>query len=508
MGRRRVRPFLRKAGAHTYYLVGDFAGAEDGVNNRDDIDGEGVEYSRAEWEAAALGFYDQGSEYNYSQHLRVIGNTPGSVFIPAAKPAQPSKSSTGGEQVQLKSEGEEDGKDARDEGTEEEERQQLSPYELEKRAQQAEYDAELTRLRARDADLDEVMRLLEQDDEEAVRDSALADEAIFLEDQDIDLEDDFIQLAAGDARLASVARLKRDNYDCEQKKDSLDNEADDSLSYLDPEEAGRRARLLDEQFDQVLLDYGSDGEGALCDDEDANSAEGTDVGSDESDDESDGECVSAADESDDAPELNLVEQLGGDEGVKTLMLNCRKLRIDKDADDAQVLGLAEDEKVALRKRYQYESASEHEWDSDPVLLELEEEARRRADEEKWDCETVLTKNTNTENHPSVLGVPLPVTRARNASASRAALSAFEPSKATRPSGGTVVENAPPIASAVISRQRGENKEARKARKEAVKEHKRGRRAEKAETRAAFRAENVKQAAQASRVGRAKVVAQF
>ncbi|KAI0562758.1 Low temperature viability protein [Gracilaria domingensis] len=132
-------------------------------------------------------------------------------------------------------------------------------------------------------------------------------------------------------------------------------------------------------------------------------------------------------------------------------------------------------------------------------------------EEKWDCETILTTYTNLENHPSVIDAPSGRRRVR---VQRAAIIQLDPRTQAPAEFG---EGDWPTASAssvdygtrraapnVSSRTRGESKEEKKARKTAAKEASRERRALKSEMKRAFGAEKTKQGRHATAIGKAKV----
>lgn len=149
---------------------------------------------------------------------------------------------------------------------------------------------------------------------------------------------------------------------------------------------------------------------------------------------------------------------------------------------------------------------------------------------RWDCETVLSTYTTTENLPSVIGLPprpprpTPITLDRRYGAPAghlpASASAVPPglrpvlmaatddvdSDADRDGDAADGRSGGPPAGA--PRPRKESADAKRARKAAVKAARRGRRAEKAAVRAAFAAEGGRQARHATAVGPARVAVHF
>ncbi|CAN8074473.1 unnamed protein product [Agarophyton chilense] len=137
------------------------------------------------------------------------------------------------------------------------------------------------------------------------------------------------------------------------------------------------------------------------------------------------------------------------------------------------------------------------------------------EEEKWDCETILSTYTNLENHPSVIDAP---SRYPRSSTQRAPIIRLDPriqaplelSHAERP-----VTSAPAVdygtrrsVAGVSRRTRGESKDEKKARKAAAKEISRERRALKSELKKAFGVEQTKQGRHATAIGKAKVAVKF
>ncbi|GAB0494463.1 hypothetical protein MMPV_005756 [Pyropia vietnamensis] len=149
---------------------------------------------------------------------------------------------------------------------------------------------------------------------------------------------------------------------------------------------------------------------------------------------------------------------------------------------------------------------------------------------RWDCETVLSTYTTTENLPSVIGLPprppraapIKLDRRYGAPAGHLPASASAVPPGLRPvlmaatgdadsdadhdgeaaGGGS---DGPPAGAA---RPRNESADAKRARKAAIKAARRGRRAEKAAVRAAFAAEGGRQARHATAVGPARVAVHF
>jgi len=475
MGRGKARPYVRRAGQNTYYVVSSFA--EENDDGNEDFDDE---YNREDWEVASMGVHMKNeSKYDYSQHLRSMGTTPGAVFIPAFSNPHANQDQFA---VKIKDEDELDksGEESSEEDSE------LTEYDILKQEAQRKYEDELRRLRAKNAELDEVMRLLEET-EENIDVASETRSAVPLSEEEFELEDDFVLLAG----MGSAAKANGATDFGEEYLDEFEDQQNLSL-----EELGRQARLLDEQFDLLNMEYDSD-----MDDY----HEGADVGYEDDKDYGDADY-------DDERDEDLLQRLGGENAVDQLLKDCIKLKIDKPEEGHYRYELSEDEKVNLKEKYKYESGSEHGWESDPFLESLEIAAEAASKKEQWDCETILTTYTNTENHPSVIGLPRKIRNNNDKMKPRNEMLIENESDSESSDDNQFLESNDGDfvggASFKKDRVRGESKEDKKLRKAAVKEEKRIRRMQKASTKAAFRVENSRQSKQSAQMGTSKIVVQF
>jgi len=162
-----------------------------------------------------------------------------------------------------------------------------------------------------------------------------------------------------------------------------------------------------------------------------------------------------------------------------------------------------------------EEADEGEYDAHPFLTGLDGEEDNAA--EKWDCETIVSTYSNTENHPTLVRVRqkmreqriqlgplgLPVGRHAlpgvKATASKLTASKLPAGLASERAGGDEDEESDSdedgqsVATDLSTgtRQRGESAEEKRARKTAVKTERRNRREEKKQTKEIFSKERTK-----------------
>lgn len=410
------------------------------------------DYDRKAFEYGDLGFPDDG--YDYSQHMKVIGD--GGVFVPALGV----KAVTYEESLEL-------GEAAKRRELEEE--------------------------RRKNEDLDEVMALLESDNEDEVVEDEDDDEEEITTEAESDngfLPDDFISKATAGPNHGTTSTVDGQ---------SIEDDAEEPFN-LSPEQA-RKPRLVDEQFDRFFEDYEDDSE----------EEDGDDSGdSDEDDDNDKGEHgdgdLKEEEEEEVANDVRKANERVLAEALEEFIHDMASVQlVGKDGvgrDDARVLEFAEqveEETEADLEVVEVEDETAERWDCETVISTYSNldnhprviglpPLRRRP----------IRLDPKLQAPADYLPPHIPKTRVGNDRAE---------DEDQDDEAKSVATTTTPVVGTVV-RPRGESAEERRIRKEAARALKRERRVEKKEMREAFRTENTRQGRCAAAMGTAKVSVQF
>lgn len=487
-------------------------------------------YHRKAWELGEYGFPDDG--YDYSQHFRPLaGGGTGGVFLLAPGAA-------GGR-----------GADA------------APPVEEVLAGGRAEREAE--ELRQRDKDVDDILAALESDEEEEVGEQG---EEAASDASDIDFDDDFVATANA---VSAKERAWRAGAAEAAAEEAAERRASARAARAGGPDGVRPPRLVDAQLEKLLAKTYADSGSEDEDDDDSDGGGGGGVGGgDGGAGDSGGDGGSAG-----GATATTVTEGGGNalsdyaDVIDTFLADytahglhdkvTNRVPTEGGAVARARLGAARRPPTTTMTTSAAAAASAESATAagdggsagprppppppsgdSPSDSEEEEELVPYTDAHhtfaRWDCETVLSTYTTTENLPSVIGLPprpsrpAPITLDRRfgapaghlpASASavppglRPVLMAVDDADAVGDSdgddavggGGGGGGGGPPAGTA---RPRDESGEAKRARKAAVRAARRGRRAEKAAVRAAFAVEGGRQARHATAVGPARVAVHF
>jgi protein LTV1 len=558
---RRKRPFIDRSRARTYEVVyrplGDRSAGPERVlravprgNASDarfadagdagdvlayraverDVRGWEGDYVR-EREAYALGEYglpDDG--YDYVKHFKRMGDGTGAVFV--ERGGRTDAGGAGCDDVDAEESG------AREVRREDERRKRVLLLEMK-------------REREVDGDLDEVLAALEvsTDGETEGGDDAETDGevdgpvAAGESGSELELDDDFIAKARG----APAAE--------EEDGGSAVGPPKVAAPPPPPPPPPRKARLLDEQFDELMRTYGEDGSSDGEDGDDEDEGEGDDEGdSDEGVEDGGGgagsldgksvldEGMLAALAADLPPGAARVDN-DLDRAMEDLVGQYRRATVDETYTGPDSLRAPEAlEGVRKAAARHFETGGDNssrlpETDSKGNTVREVESEVDEADEEyaaayetvietrvadKWDCETVLSTYSNMDNHPSVIDdgpggrwtsrprrrEPIVRLDPRTNMPVEFVPSPPEEEAAEDGEGPFFAERTNTAAAHVAARDRAETTAERRARKAAAKAAARERRAEKSATKKAFADEFKKQGHHEAKLGKSKVAVRF
>lgn len=478
---------------------------------------------RSAYELGEYGLPDDG--YNYSKHFKRIGGGAGGVFVERG-----GRTDAGGEgcnEVDAVGAGE-----------------RMTRQQDERRKRLTELD--MTRKRVVDKELDEVLAALEASSEgddfsDSAADVEDGDPAQFADaeesESEPELDDDFVSKARVDSANANAVAGRTNS----------------SASPARKEVKPRAARLLDEQFDELMLSYGESGLDVDCDDDGEDGtvdASGSSGRGDASGDDDSSDALDGRSELDDSLLSALAADLPAgasrvdndlDRAMEHLVGQYKRATVDETyigPDSVRAPEALEGVRKAAARHFEsggdtsnrlpptdshgnnireYES-EEDEADEDYITSFETVVERRVAD--KWDCETVLSTYTNVDNHPSVIDDGPggrraararrrdPIIRLDPRTSLPTEFMPPLPEDAAEEDDTFYAERTDTAAAHVTVRDRNESADAKRARKTTAKAAARERRAEKSATKKAFSDEFKKQGHHDVRLGKSKVAVRF
>jgi protein LTV1 len=482
---------------------------------------------RSMYELGEYGLPDDG--YDYSKHFKRIGGGAGSVFV--EKGGRTDAGGQGCDQVDAVVIGEQASRedDAR--------RKRLIQSELElQRKGDRELDVVLAALEESSED-DDAGGIESEEDLDELDDIGLSRIADAIDsDSELELDDEFV----------SKARALPNDLD------SLRGRAGEGIEGSSrPNVAGatlRKARLLDDQFDQLMRSYGGTGEGSGDEESGTSDTDGRDEGG--SDDDDDDGIFDGRSELDDGMLSALASDLPSGvartdndlyRAMDHLVSQYKRATVDETyygPDSVRAPEALDGVRKAAARHFESDGdissrfpptdshgnnigeveSEEDEADEDYATAYATVLEQRVAD--KWDCDTILSTYTNVDNHPSVIddgpgGRRMtryrrrdPIIRLDPRTSLPVVFLSPLPEDVAEEDDMYYAERTDTAVAHVSKRDASETAEEKRARKSAAKVAMRLRRAEKSATKKGFAEENKRQAAHEVRLGKSKVAVRF
>lgn len=507
-----------------------------------------------DYELGEFGFPDD--EYNYRQHFRAIGGA-GGVFMDAVT-GMPDPGAVRGERnvkgnkafkkqpvIFKDSFAEEDVEDSLPDWRKPEDdiNRQKAIDQLKKDSRFNQDLADVLVALDSEHELDSDIPETEEDDLDSLGDGATEEDT---ESEFIGLADDFITMANEDTVTEteetekSTEALLEGIVDAYREPRLLDEQFDSfmrgfDLDSTDEEIEEYRSDLLEKARDDDSFEpqfggdfesgldadeLASEFEGLLVDGKGVNGAPEQSVENDgtEADDEMDEEDGDSSSRQTREKEYEQYTAAEFESGLTRMMDSMARVDVDTAITAIEGLNVARDAiarqeeeektKIDMQNELGLEESDGHDSELETLFDEMYENKG-----EKWDCETIVSTYSNTDNHPSVIDAPAsskrrsirvqPIIRLDPRTQAPADyLAKLERKQEKEVNYGTRREKGSGV------RKKGETKEEKRARKNLVKEAARERRALKSEMKRAFGTEQLKQDKHATAIGNSKVAVQF